>query len=80
MSSLPTRLLFLIPGYCTFLGKVTLDSANEQLREIVLCVWPRTNEELLDKIVPKAEGLLKLNIRRTMSDTVCFHFMYTLRD
>ncbi|XP_028397956.1 voltage-dependent L-type calcium channel subunit alpha-1D-like [Dendronephthya gigantea] len=36
-------------------GKLTLDGANEQLREIVMRIWPRTSEELLDKIVPKAE-------------------------
>ena len=41
----------------TILGKLTLDGANEQLRAIIMRIWPRTSEELLDKIVPKAEGM-----------------------
>ena len=41
-----------------YLGKLTLDGANEELRAIIMQIWPRTSEELLDKIVPKAEGTL----------------------
>ena len=42
-----------------------MDGANEQLRAIIMRIWPRTSEELLDKIVPKAEGMLWHSIIET---------------
>ena len=34
-----------------FAGKGSIDKANEEVRNIILRIWPKTSMELLDKVV-----------------------------
>jgi len=34
-----------------FVGKGSIDKANEEVRNIILRIWPKTSMQLLDKVV-----------------------------
>ena len=37
--------------FFVFAGKGSIDKANEEVRNIILRIWPKTSMELLDKVV-----------------------------
>ena len=37
-------------------GKGSIDKANDEIRNIILRIWPKTSMDLLDKVVQDPEG------------------------
>lgn len=62
-----------------FVGKGTIDKANEEVRNIILRIWPKTSMELLDKVVQDPEGR-KGEGRSIIMLQCCDHVQYTARD
>lgn len=50
-SSLVVGLKQLVSFLFFFAGKGSIDKANEEVRNIILRIWPKTSMELLDKVV-----------------------------
>ena len=40
----------------SFTGKGSIDKANEEIRNIILRIWPKTSMELLNKVVQPPGG------------------------